>query len=123
MPIDLNQQILGIFCEPDRNMLIFRIMFHQVDDILDLLINLKFLINNGAIAAVLGAAICAGVGVGLFKDIREGVSQMVAVDQTFEPKPENAKIYDELYDIYCRMYEGLDEKGVFQALAKFQERV
>ncbi|MCP4401266.1 MAG: xylulose kinase [bacterium] len=74
-------------------------------------------------ASVLGAAICAGVGVGLFKDIREGVSQMVAVDRTYEPKPENAKIYDELYEIYCRMYEGLDEKGVFQALAKFQERV
>jgi xylulokinase len=74
-------------------------------------------------AAVLGAAICAGVGVGLFKDIREGVAQMVAVDQTYEPNPENAKLYDELYEIYCRMYEGLDEKGVFQALAKFQERV
>ncbi len=74
-------------------------------------------------AAVLGAAICAGVGVGLFKDIREGVSQMVAVDQTYEPKPENAEIYAELYEIYCRMYEGLDEKGVFQALAKFQEQV
>ena len=73
-------------------------------------------------AAVLGAAICAGAGVGLFKDIREGVSAMVAVDKTYEPNPQNAALYNELYAIYCQAYEGLAEKGVFDALAKIQER-
>jgi xylulokinase len=71
---------------------------------------------------VLGAAICAGVGVGLFKDIREGVSAMVAVDKTYEPNPQNAALYNELYAIYCQAYEGLAEKGVFDALARIQER-
>jgi xylulokinase len=73
-------------------------------------------------AAVLGAAICAGAGVGLFKDIREGVSAMVAVDQTYEPNPQNAALYDELYAIYCQAYDGLAENGVFDALARIQER-
>jgi sugar (pentulose or hexulose) kinase len=73
-------------------------------------------------AAVLGAAICAGAGVGLFKDIGEGVSAMVAVDQTYEPNPQNAALYDELYAIYCQAYESLAGNGVFDAVAKVQER-
>lgn len=72
-------------------------------------------------AAVVGAAIIAGVGAGVFADIREGVAQMVAVDQHYEPIPEHVKIYDDLYDIFCRMYAGLDEQGVFRSLAKIQE--
>ena len=73
-------------------------------------------------AAALGAAICAGAGVGLFNDIREGVRAMVAVDKTYEPDPRNAALYDELYAIYCQAYEGLAGNGVFDALAKIQER-
>ncbi len=73
-------------------------------------------------AAVVGAAIIAGVGAGIFADIPEGVAQMVKADRQYEPIPENAKLYDELYDLFCRMYEGLNEKGVFTSLAKIQER-
>jgi xylulokinase len=73
-------------------------------------------------AAALGAAICAGAGVGLFKDIREGVSAMVAVDKTYEPNPQNVALYDELYAIYCQAYECLAGNGVFDALARIQER-
>jgi len=73
-------------------------------------------------AAVLGAAILGGVGVGLFKDIKDGVKKMVTVDQRYEPNSENSKIYDELYDIYCNAYEGLNERKVFSKLAKIQEK-
>lgn len=73
-------------------------------------------------AAALGAAILAGVGVGIFKDIREGVSGMVKVDKKYTPIKENTKLYDEFYNIYCRIYEGLEEKGVFKLIAKIQER-
>ena len=47
---------------------------------------------------------------------------MVAVDKSYEPNPQNAALYDELYAIYCQAYAGLAEKGVFDALAKIQER-
>ncbi len=73
-------------------------------------------------AAVMGAAVMGGVGVGIFKDIREGVNQMVRIDKRYTPSTENARIYAELYDIYCNIYEGLEEKGVFTALSKIQNR-
>jgi xylulokinase len=73
-------------------------------------------------AAVVGAAIIAGVGAGVFADMREGVAQMVKTDQQYEPIAEHVAIYNELYDVFCRMYAGLNEKGVFTALASFQER-
>ncbi len=72
-------------------------------------------------AAVLGAAICGGVGTGVFKDIQEGVSEMVSVHKEYRPKTENVRIYDELYQTYCLAYEGMDEKGVFHSIAKMQE--
>lgn len=73
-------------------------------------------------AALLGAAILAGVGVGSFKNIREGVEQMVYVDCKYEPVRKNSDLYDELYYIYCQIYEGLEEKSVFRSISKFQER-
>jgi sugar (pentulose or hexulose) kinase len=72
--------------------------------------------------AVVGAAIMGGVGVGVFKDIRDGVEQMIRVDQKFEPNSKNAQIYEELYSIYCSIYEGLEEKKVFSRLSKLQSR-
>lgn len=73
-------------------------------------------------AAVLGAAIMGGVGVGSFKDIREGVGQMVKIDKKYEPIEENVKIYDELYKIYCDAYEALDGRDVFKRLTTLQEK-
>ena len=72
-------------------------------------------------AAVLGAAISAGVGIGIFSEFQEGVAEMVSVGQEYHPNEENVKLYDELYDVYCKMYEGLAEKGVFDLLAKIQK--
>jgi xylulokinase len=73
-------------------------------------------------AALLGAAIFAGTGSGCFKDIGEAVDGMVAVDSVCEPVQENAEIYDELYDIYCRVYEGMNEREVFEKLSCVQNR-
>ena len=72
--------------------------------------------------AVIGAAIMGGVGVGIFKNIRDGTKQMVKVDRKYEPDNKNTRIYNELYDIYCRIYEGLEEKEVFARLAKIQNK-
>ncbi len=77
---------------------------------------------KNADAAVLGAAIVAGVGVGMFKDIPDGVRKMVSVNKSYLPVKKHVDAYRELYDIYCRIYEGLEEKEVFRLLAKFQER-
>jgi sugar (pentulose or hexulose) kinase len=74
-------------------------------------------------AAVLGAAVCGGVGIGIFKDFQEGVSAMVSIEREYGPQAENVKRYNDLYQAYCLAYEGMDEKGVFHAIAQMQEKV
>ncbi|MBM3705904.1 MAG: xylulose kinase, partial [Actinobacteria bacterium] len=73
-------------------------------------------------AAVMGAAVMGGTGVGLFEDIRQGVEKMVKTDKKYIPDPGNTKIYSELYYIYCRLYESLEEKGIFNDLSEIQAR-
>lgn len=71
-------------------------------------------------AAVLGAAICAGVGAGIFADFADGVNRMVKVKKRYEPNPENKAKYEELYGIYCSAYEGLVNSGTFGRLNRFR---
>ena len=72
-------------------------------------------------AAVLGAAICAGVGVGTFSDIREGVNAMVEIEKTYDPIAKNVETYEELFEVFCDIYDGLSA-SVYDKLAKIQER-
>lgn len=72
-------------------------------------------------AAPLGAAICGGVGVGLFRDIPEGVRRMVRPGCQYDPIPANVAIYEELYDVFCLIYDGLSAKA-YGRLAAIQQR-
>ena len=72
-------------------------------------------------AAVAGAAVFAGVGSGLYSDIREGVGNLVKSNEVFEPEAEAAAIYDEMYSLFCHTYEALAPK-VFSELANFQRK-
>ncbi len=58
-------------------------------------------------AATLGAAILAGVGLGLYAGAEEAAEKMVQIEATFEPRAENAALYDETYGIYKQTYEAL----------------
>jgi len=55
-------------------------------------------------AGVLGAAILAGAGCGVFTSIREGADAMVHMRDRFEPDPRLASVYDERYARYTRLY-------------------
>jgi len=56
----------------------------------------------------LGAAIDAGVGVGMFKDFESAVESMVEVGQEFSPNTESVQIYNELFkDVYLKTYNAL----------------
>jgi L-xylulokinase len=48
----------------------------------------------------MGAAICAGVGVGLFGSFEEAVARMVRVARTVDPDPARYGVYDEKYARY-----------------------
>lgn len=68
-------------------------------------------------ATIIGAAILAGVGAGLFTDIHEGVDQMVHFKDEVEPIHSNVKKYDELYQIYKKLYQVFHENQLYDAMS------
>jgi len=74
-------------------------------------------------AAVTGAAILAGVGVGIFPDAATGVASLVQVRDTYRPDPERHALYSRLYDLYQSLYAALTESGFYARFAAFQQAV
>jgi sugar (pentulose or hexulose) kinase len=66
-------------------------------------------------ASGLGAAIDAAVGLGLHPDFETAVREMTRVEKTFEPNPNTAGTYNELYRrVYKKMYRKL--KPLYQEI-------
>jgi xylulokinase len=55
-------------------------------------------------AGVLGAAILAGVGCGVFSSLEAGVETMVQLDRTFYPDPKKQVLYSERFTKYQRLW-------------------
>jgi L-xylulokinase len=53
----------------------------------------------------LGAAIIAGVGVGVFENFAAGARQMVRAHAIIEPDADNHSRYRAMYSIYRDLYE------------------
>ena len=70
-------------------------------------------------ATALGAAVLASYGVGIYPSIAEGAHQVVRWDRTFEPRAENAAVYEELYQLWRKVYAKqfeLSEAGVTKSM-------
>ncbi len=63
-------------------------------------------------ATTLGAAMLAGVAVGMYKDYEEAVKLTVKETRRHEPDPEKKEIYDRVYGKYIELYESL--KGMMK---------
>ncbi|MGO9309846.1 MAG: FGGY-family carbohydrate kinase [Spirochaetia bacterium] len=72
-------------------------------DVLQLPIELTACEELGA----MGAAMCGGVGVGLFGSFEEAVQRMVRVSRTVEPRGEHRQVYAEKYGRYRASIEAL----------------
>lgn len=68
--------------------------------------------------AVLGAAVLAGVGTGFYPSIGAAVERAVREDRVFDPCPEAARRYDELFEIYRESYGALRAVHSMFAAAK-----
>lgn len=68
-------------------------------------------------AGLVGASICAAVGVGLFENAQEGARAMVRVAERYEPNPEAAARYQEMFEIYKDAYKALLGANVFERIA------
>jgi len=60
-------------------------------------------------ASTLGAAILAGVGVGVYRDFDEAVDRTVEVKRRYEPNPAKKDAYDQGYKTYIALYQVLKE--------------
>ena len=60
-------------------------------------------------ATPLGAAICAGVGVGIYKSIEEAVDKVVRWETKIEPDSDNHEKYDTLYERWLGIYRKFGE--------------
>ncbi|MEM1484385.1 autoinducer-2 kinase [Oscillospiraceae bacterium PP1C4] len=55
-------------------------------------------------ATALGAAIAAGVGVGIYQSIPEAAKLLVRWEAEYLPNPENHAVYNKLYDTWRKVY-------------------
>lgn len=60
-------------------------------------------------ATTLGAAILAGVGMGIYSDFEDAVRQTVHFRQSYEPITEHHVKYQKIFEIYLESYEKLKE--------------
>lgn len=56
-----------------------------------------------------GVAILAGVGTGVFRDVREASKRLVKTGKTMQPIPEEVEIYKKYHAIYDSLYEHMKE--------------
>jgi xylulokinase len=68
-------------------------------------------------AGLAGAAICAGVGIGLYRDVGEGAENFVRIEKRFEPNPTARSRYDEMFDLYQSIFQTLKDSRVFERLS------
>ena len=73
-------------------------------------------------AGCFGAAILAGVGVGLFKDFVSPIEEIVKVIERNEPKDEYRKRYDDLFQIYLKLNIILEQAGIYDQYFKILEK-
>lgn len=65
---------------------------------------------------ILSSAILAGVGVGIYADVRAGAEQCLRVDKTFQPDLARAARYNYLYELFKEIHDRLQEP--FNRLAR-----
>ena len=68
-------------------------------------------------ATSMGAAVCAGVGVGIFNDFRI-VRKLNPTEQVIEPNPDHQAVYEKLYRIFNDCYEALVPS--YRSLAEYR---
>ena len=90
---------------------------HIMADIMNLPLR-QLKIND---ATILGAAILAGCGAGVFSSAVEGAKKMVKCGEAVLPDPENAKIYNKYYKVFQKAYHAMNNENIFGLLSSARE--
>ena len=77
-------------------------------------------LESGEFATSLGAAVCAGVGIGVFDDfsIASKLSPIAGIDH---PIKDRKSLYDQTYKLFCQAYDSLEP--LFGDLAALQREI
>ncbi len=67
-------------------------------------------------AALVGAAICAGLGVGLFHSAEDGVERFSKFGDAYLSNKDTSTQYDRMYQLFVRAYQALSRAQVFADL-------
>jgi sugar (pentulose or hexulose) kinase len=73
------------------------------------ILNKDILLVNHEEGGVLGAAILAGTGVGIFKDPINAIENIVKVTKRIKPRHESHEKYIKLYNVYRKLYYGIHD--------------
>lgn len=73
--------------------------------------NVVTLENNEC--AAIGAAIIAGVGSGIYRNIEHGVANLVTISKIYTPRSAYTEMYNNLYHLNEQSYQVLNEAGIF----------
>ncbi len=65
------------------------------------------LIPDGSEFGAKGAAILAGIGVGVYDDLEAATDRTASIDRSFEPRPAKVSQYSRWYDVYKESYEAM----------------
>ena len=58
-------------------------------------------------ATTLGAAILAGVGIGMYESFEQAVAETVKITRIHQPDPEKLSLYQQAYRVYLELSERL----------------
>jgi xylulokinase len=86
------------------------------------ILNVAYCTTNIEETGNLGAAVIAGYGVGIYKDLVSPIESIVKVVERTEPRDQYLKIYDELYSIYDKLNTLLEESGIYEDYVKALEQ-
>ena len=73
------------------------------------------LLPRTSVGSPFGAAVLAGMGLGIYPDVRKSLLEMVQLGRRFDPIPANHERYTRTYQVFRDIYEHL--KGDFDHLA------
>lgn len=62
-------------------------------------------------AGAVGTAIIMGVSLGVYKDYKEGINQLVKVKKTFYPNNKYVHLYQKKYEQYIKLYCAMKKEG------------
>ena len=69
-------------------------------------------------ATALGAAILAGVGAGIYKNIYTASEEMIVIDEKKTPNAVNVKLYNKFYDVYKELYSTIKKQNLYEKLSR-----